>query len=506
MYNNVAFIVCPSQELERPPAAAAALAGVMKSKGVGYTIYDLNLDLYQQLQEQDWLSCERYWRIDTSNNLPLAFDQWLDQTVSAIVGAKHDLIAVSVFTKFSSRFANLLLQKLRPLINVTFVGGGQGLTTPWGNTTFGNMLKNKDLLDYVITGDGEVVFDSFLDGIVEYPGINGIPPEQINDLDAVPYPVFDQIDPNRYKYHQLPGVYITASRGCVRKCKFCDVPARWTKYRYRKGHDIALEMYQHYQDTGVCLFQFTDSVINGVIPEFESLQDSLIEYKNKNTRFDPRWLSQFNIRRKKDMPERIYKKMAEAGAAVLICGVEHASWPIRQAMGKEFDDEDLDYHIKMCAKYGIRNVFLMFIGYPSETLQDHQCMLEFLHKYQQYALSGTIMTIRWGYTGSLDRGSRLELNQEDMNIVSEWPDLKTMHIDDHNQDWLYGRNWINLNNPGLTFKERIRRRLEVHEHSVELQWPVTRSKEELEALKIICEAYIRGGNIFAHVVEDPGDH
>jgi hypothetical protein len=506
MYNNVAFIVCPSQELERPPAAAAALAGVMKSKGVGYTIYDLNLDLYQQLDEQDWVCCERHWRIDASKNLPTAFDHWLDQTVATIVNAKHDLIAISVFTKFSSRFANILLQRLRPLIDVAFIGGGQGLTTPWGDATFGNMLKKNNLLDYVVTGDGEVVFESFLDGIIEYPGINGIPPKQIDDLDAVPYPVFDQIDPNRYEYHQRPGVYITASRGCVRKCKFCDVPARWTKYRYRKGCDIALEMYQHYQDTGVCLFQFTDSVINGVIPEFESLQDSLIEYKSKDAVFDPRWLSQFNIRRKKDMPERIYKKMAEAGAAVLICGVEHASWPIRQAMGKEFDDDDLDYHIKMCAKYGIRNVFLMFIGYPSETLQDHECMLNFLEKYQTYALSGTIMTIRWGYTGSLDKGSRLELNQEDMNIVGEWPDLKVLHVDDHNQDWLYGRNWINLNNPTLTFRERIRRRLDVHQRSVELEWPVTRGKEELEALKIICEAYITGKDVSSQLIEDSGDH
>ena len=74
MYNNVAFIVCPSQELERPPAAAAALAGVMKSKSIDYVIYDLNLDLYHQLNEDDWLACERHWRIDNSKTLPLAFE------------------------------------------------------------------------------------------------------------------------------------------------------------------------------------------------------------------------------------------------------------------------------------------------------------------------------------------------------------------------------------------------------------------------------------------------
>ena len=506
MYKNVGFIVCPSQELERPPAAAAALAGVMVANNVGYKIYDLNLDLYNKLNHSDWSTCERKWRIDKDVELPETFNNWLDDTVNVIVNNNHDLIAISVFTKFSSRFAEIILRKLRPLIKVEIISGGQGLGTHWGDIKFGKMLVREKLIDYTVHGDGEIVFDKFLKGDRNIPGLNELDPEQIEDLDNIPYPIFDQIEPNNYVYHQEPGIYLTASRGCVRKCKFCDVPARWPKYKYRKGTDIAKEMYSQYQKTGVSVYQFTDSVINGVIPEFEKLQDSIIEYKKTDPNFNPKWLSQFNIRKKQHMTEIIYQKMASAGVSVLICGVEHASWNIREAMGKEFDDEDLDHHIKMCAKYGIRNVFLMFIGYPTETLADHQAMLEFLKKYQIYALSGTIMTIRWGYTGSLDAGSRLELSQDSMNIVSEWPDLKLMHVDDHSQDWLYGRNWINLNNPSLTFKERIRRRLEVHLRSVELEWPVTRGKEELEALKLICKAYIEGVDLTNKKIEDPGDH
>ena len=39
--------------------------------------------------------------------------------------------------------------------------------------------------------------------------------------------------------------------------------------------------------------------------------------------------------------------------------------------------------------------------------------------------------------------------------------------------------WVNTKNPSLTLKERIKRRLELHELSVKLGWPQTRSKEEL---------------------------
>jgi radical SAM superfamily enzyme YgiQ (UPF0313 family) len=506
IYNNVAFIVCPSQELERPPAAAAALAGVMARNKVDYKIYDLNLELYHVLSHDDWMLCERKWRIDSTVELPKAFYVWIDNTIDTITASKHDLIAISVFTKFSSRFSEMFLQRLRARISTTVIAGGQGLGTPWGNTKFGKMLFDRKLVDYVADGDGEVIFDNFLKGITDSPGLNFTVPEQINDLDNIPYPVFEQIDPKNYIYHQDPGVYLTASRGCVRKCKFCDVPSRWPKYRYRKGKDIAKELYAHYKSVGVSVVQFTDSVINGVIPEFEKLQDAIINYKRQDPEFNPRWLSQFNIRQRKDMPDRIYQKMSEAGASVLVCGVEHASWRIREAMGKEFDNDDLDHHIKMCAKYGIQNVFLMFIGYPSETAEDHKEMLEFLEKYQKYCLAGTIMVIRWGYTGSMDHGSRMELKQDKMEIVPEWPDFKLMSVDDHTQDWIYGRNWVNLNNPTLTFKERIRRRLDVHKKSVEFEWPITRGKEELEALKLICEVYAKQDISKVNIIEDTGDH
>jgi hypothetical protein len=505
MYKKVAFVVCPSQELERPPAAAAALAGVMEANAVDYEIYDLNLELYQVLDNDQWIMCERRWRIDADVVLPGEFYQWLDAKVQTISNSDHDLIAVSVFTKFSARFAEMLLIKLRERCDTVIIVGGQGLRTPWGNTTFGESLKFRNLIDHMAIGDGEVIFDRFLKGDRDIPGLDGRPPEQIDDLDAVPYPSLAQLDPNKYFYHSEPGVYVTASRGCVRKCKFCDVPWRWPKYKYRRGEDIAAEMYSQYQKTGVSVFQFTDSVIDGVIPQFESLQDHLIQYQDQDPGFRPKWLSQFNIRRRRDMPERIYQKMARAGASVLICGVEHASWHIRESMGKEFDDDDLDYHIRMCAKYGLKNVFLMFIGYPTETMQDHQYLLTWLETYRKYMLCGTIMQIRWGYTGSLDHGSRLSMNLEEMNIVPEWPDLEIENSLSHEQDWLYGRNWINTNNPTLTFRERVRRRVEAHERSIELGYPVTMAREELEALIMICKVYLHQTTNL-DLFEAPSDH
>jgi hypothetical protein len=292
----------------------------------------------------------------------------------------------------------------------------------------------------------------------------------------------------------------------VRSCKFCDVPWRWPKYKYRKGVNVADELYHHYQTTGVTTFQFTDSVVNGNLKEFLAMQTRLAELRESDPGFDVQWLSQFNIRKKKDMPEIFYSTMRRAGAEVLVCGAEHASWPIRKHMGKEFNNEDLDWHIKMCARHGIKNVFLMFIGYPTETIDDHNEMIEFLSRYQKYMLSGTIMMIRWGYTGSMDHGSKLDTREDIMDIVPEWPDLNPVYLNDHDQDWLYGRNWVNLSNPTLNLRERLRRRLEIQEVSYQLGWPVTRSKEELDILYIIADQLLGEKKTIPIHVAEVSDH
>jgi hypothetical protein len=149
----------------------------------------------------------------------------------------------------------------------------------------------------------------------------------------------------------------------------------------------------------------------------------------------------------------------------------------------------------------------MFIGYPTETIKDHQRMLDFLEEYQVYALSNTISVIRLGFTGSLDKGTKLELKTIDnITIRPEFPDLKFMVMDDQNLDWIYGRNWINLNNPSLTFRERIRRRLEINERCLELGYPIIKAKEELEIIKMMCEAFYNPSSIKQLRISDSGDH
>lgn len=508
MYKRVAIVTFPSQELERPPAAPAVLGGICRHMGIDYSVFDINLQLAKKLNKEEFDEASDYWRTAHDRPLPQRVFEEFDITIDRIIADRYDFVAVSVFSRFSTRAARLFCERFRPMSDVMLVAGGQGLTTPYGPQRFGDWLRSQNLVDHVGWGDGEIMWQHWMHGEFDVAGTDDNLPVQIDDIESLPPADFSRLDPWKYFYNQVPGIYLTASRGCVRKCTFCDVPHRWPKYKYRAGDSMAQEMLMHWKQTKVNLFQFTDSVINGNLKEFLQLNLRLAELRVENPGFEPRWLSQFNIRRAKDMPEHFYRAMAAGGARMLITGVEHASWSVRQHMGKEFDNDDLDHHIRMCARYGIQNVFLMFIGYPTETQQDHQEQIEFLYKYQKYMQAGTIAMIRWGYTGSIDHGSRLELKDLGLNFVPEWPDLNLGHLEDQEQDWVYGRNWINLNNPTLTLKERLRRRLEVHELSATLGYPITKGKEELKILKIIAEQLVAksGQNIGRSVLIKAQEH
>ena len=527
MFNKIAIVCFPSMELERPPAAVGILVAICKSLNRDVCVYDLNLKFYNDLTDTEWRTAEKYWRLrqHPGDELLDKINSLFKQYIQEIDNYHPDMLALSVFTLMNNKATHefLKLWKQNSTSNSCIIAGGQGIGTPYKvdfekqdnvllattDVKFGSYLKDNNLIDHYVIGDGEDVFINALNNNFNFPGVDGQAPVQLEDLNLYPIPDYTLTDPNNYKYTADAGVYVTATRGCVRKCNFCDVPHKWPKFKHRNGKSVALEIFTQWQRHGVNVFQLTDSVVNGNLREFLSMNHALIRYKRDNPGMkNLKLLGQFNVRPKKQMTETQYRAMADAGWKVLVAGIESGSERVRMSMGKDFTNEDLDWHFYQCAKWGIQNVCLMFVGYPSETIEDHQTNVDFLTKYQKYMLAGTIAMIRWGYTGSLDSGSKLASKDLGFNIEPQIPDLDLTHLMEHDQYWIYGRNWVNLNNPTLTFEERIRRRLELHEKSVALGWPVTRPKEELLILKKIVDEFKQVTKVKTTlpIFSDIGDH
>jgi hypothetical protein len=497
-----AFINTPSVELERPPAAAAVIAACVKSQGWLCDQFDFNLYLNHAVDQDTWRELEEFWRckrLELTAPTQEKLDQVLESFINDVLSDDPDMIGVTVFSRMSVMASWLMLRALRKKYQGTVVIGGSG-SYAWpgslpsmdadslDSATFADYAHKIGLVDYYIQGDGEECIIELLKGNTDYPGINGRPPQQIQDLNRLPHPDYTGIEPSKYFYTYEPGIYITASRGCVRKCSFCNIPEIWPKFKNRSAEDVLQEIINARRRFNINLFQFTDSLINGNMPVWRDLNRRLRDLKRSDNEFaDIKYMGQFICRTRLDQNEKDWELMGQAGAHLLIVGIESFSPAVRKHMGKNYSNADIDFHFRMSAWHGIRNISLMFIGYPTETLDDHEMNIEFLHRYRKYALSGTIHAVRWGYTGMFRSADRVE-KSGNVKLITD-PDFaaRFKNLPQGIRDIALGFGWINELNPTLDLRERIRRRLELHEVSSRLGWPQTRSREELQILHNILQ-------------------
>ncbi len=494
-----AFINLPSQELERPPAAAALLSSIIRSIGWDCKIFDFNLFLNKNVSSDAWTELEEYWRckIDTiSDDTEKQLTSTMKKFTDSIKEYDTDWIGVSVFSRFSVVACHTLIEYIRPKIEAKIMIGGHGINAWPGSlpgidqntkyNTIADYLLKENYIDHYITGDGEDSIKELLLGN-KYPGIDGLPPIQVKDLDDIPLPSYKSIEPKQYYYTDEPGVYLTMSKGCVRRCTFCNVPDLWPKFTIRRADLIVDEIRKNKLEHEVNLTHFTDSLVNGSMKHFRELNLALAELK-KEEQFKPiKYMGQFICRTQSEQSEKDWEMMHKGGANILVTGFESYSERVRKHMGKNYSNEDIAFHFEQSAYYGIKNIALMFVGYPIETEEDHEYNKQFLYQYQKYAKAGSIHMVRWGYTGMFRDTKKIEKPGDVEMIVDPDFESKFSKLPQGLRDIALGLGWVNKKNPNLTLRERIRRRIELHELSVKLGWPQTRSREELTILQNILK-------------------
>ena len=95
-------------------------------------------------------------------------------------------------------------------------------------------------------------------------------------------------------------------------------------------------------------------------------------------------------RPKNEFPESDFKLAKTAGASFFKVGIESGSERVRFDMKKKFSNEDITWFAENCHANGIKQVWLMFVGYPSETEQDFQDSIALLKNHRH--LTGNDMT------------------------------------------------------------------------------------------------------------------
>lgn len=445
---DIVIINVPGTVAQPIHSAPALLKASLQSQGFTCKTLDFNIRLYHTVPAESITDFEGYFCSETNEHLADDAKKMCDNWADEIVEWKPKFVGISVFTYQNRVATRLFCQSLREKTNAKIVLGGQGLTDGGilGPLGFAKELVAAGLADYYIKSEGERSLVELLKGNTTYNGINSDTFTQINDLDSLPIPDYSDYQFELYERKTLP---VTASRGCVRACTFCDVHDHW-KYSYRKGSNVANEIITLSKLYGTVDFRFTDSLVNGNLKEFKIFCQIMAAHNN-STDNRIQWSGQYIVRAEQHLNEEYWSNLSASGGQKLAIGVETGSDRVRKHMNKNFTNQDLDYTMQMLDKYNITCVFLMLFGYPTETLVDFRETLNMFDRYKSLA-NRIIVDISFGSTLGILPNTPLYEQANDWHIELD----------------KYENNWFSLDNPELTIEERIRRRKYAAEYAKSL--------------------------------------
>ena len=407
-------------------------------------------------------------------------------------------IGLSIFTNESIDFSYILIPYIRKYLpNTKIVVGGRGIELMCGvhNIKHYEIYHKYGMADTIVVGDAETALIEVIQNNIT--GIYFAKQQTKEDLDDIPSPNWDDYDVDVYKKYydytipkdelhpeleETRYLVISSSKGCVRKCTFCDVASFWPKYLYREGANVARDIITNYHATGIKNYLFSDNLINGSVSHYREMNKVLAAELPRTITY-----SGFAIfRDKKYMPEEDFVIAKEAGCARWTVGVESGSERIRFDMKKDVTDQDQEHCIINLHKNNIVQTWLLIVGYPTETEQDYLLTEDMLKRYAYLNKNGAI---KLGITATFQllHNSPLIQNQEYVKKYGLNYDVASSNLSRY--------FWTADINPENIFPVRADRfvRLVTLAQSLGYQFqketPLNKIIDELQDLKLIYNDY-----------------
>jgi len=475
MTTDLLLISVPLRTLSYPPMALPLLKSILHRAGHSVAVNDAGLEHYKHRGSRN----ENEYLMDTmemQNNEPRTWEQvdgselgqWTRRHVRQLLERHRPrVVGLSVFSHVSALAAYHMARVIREQApsGTKIILGGFGATSPLrfpqslgapDRESLAQTLLAEGTIDTSILGDGEEALLEFMRTLD-----NGDPQRinRINGFDDMPYPDYSDMDLQGYTYTNDLTLPVTGSKGCVRRCRFCDVPVKFGRYQQRAGRDIALECIHLYETYGAKTMFLTDSLVNGSMKSFLEFTSTLAELRTKKNYNDLRWTGQYITRPAHQIPHDrdYYPLMAASGAGAVMVGCESGSDSVLEHMDKKMKTSDLFTELEHFRKHGLSMAITVLPSYPTETREDFEKTIKMISDMQPYFADGTMEKIaaiaRWYTHDNLNR----------------WDSLGPAHGWHVNKD--DGNMWWYKHNPELTLQERVFRRLTISKVINELKIP-----------------------------------
>ena len=203
-YRRVLILNFPKIALEAPPLACALLCEICNKNSIDYDFIDCNVDFYQQLNEQIKNEILDLYSARLTDQLSGPAEDWLNNYFSKLAEkcSSYDLVAISVFSAHSIPLVNKFLVEHRRKFNSDVVVGGAGISSTYSiEKKFYQHLKDHQLIDYWVLGEGEVGFKDVLHKNFTSSSVNNHEFNKLENFQLVPSPNFDKFNLNNYLYN-----------------------------------------------------------------------------------------------------------------------------------------------------------------------------------------------------------------------------------------------------------------------------------------------------------------
>lgn len=257
--------------------------------------------------------------------------------------------------------------------NIKIVLGG-----PHVNLFPEETINLKDI-DFLVLGEGEVVFKNLLDYIDNKSMLKSISglvfkengkvintglPAVIINLDEIPFPARHLVPYKKYTSLLSKGDIITSiftSRGCPFKCSFCDRPHLGHVFRARSAKNVVNEM-EECTKMGINEFLVYDDTFTMNKKRAMDICGEIVKRK-----LDIGW----DMRTRVDtVNEELIKNLKRAGCQGIHYGIEAGSERILRILNKGISIAQAKHAFDLTRKYKISILAYFMIGNPTETINE----------------------------------------------------------------------------------------------------------------------------------------
>ena len=237
-------------------------------------------------------------------------------------------------------------------------------------------------IDYVIIGEGEETLPVLIDCLAEgrQPGSlagiaykNGgeviINPRRdfIENLDSLPLPARDLLDPSWYGVGKAACAMLLTSRGCPQRCSYCSVhQVMGSRLRCRSAEHVIAEMKDCHDRFGITAFDFEDD--NFTFDRKRALQilDGILKTFGEGSLrlFAMNGLSLISLD-----PE-LLQAMKSAGFERLDLSLGSSSHELNRRMDRPADTKRAEASLQEAARLGLPVTTYIILGMPDHRLED----------------------------------------------------------------------------------------------------------------------------------------